>query len=78
MTDIIYRYKDKVYFNITNKCPCRCEFCIRNTEDAIGEADNLWFEKEPELSEIMDAMEAYDFSDCLRRGGALYPAAQAF
>ena len=36
-TDIIYRYKNQVYFNITNKCPCRCTFCIRNTEDAIGE-----------------------------------------
>ena len=43
-TDIIYRYKNQVYFNITNKCPCRCTFCIRNTEDAIGEASNLWFE----------------------------------
>ena len=32
-TDIIYRYKNQVYFNITNKCPCRCTFCIRNTED---------------------------------------------
>ena len=38
-TDIIYRYKNQVYFNITNKCPCRCTFCIRNTEEAIDEFD---------------------------------------
>ena len=51
-TDIIYRYKNQVYFNITNKCPCRCTFCIRNTEDAIGEASNLWNEQEQSLEEI--------------------------
>ena len=55
-TDIIYRYKNQVYFNITNKCPCRCTFCIRNTEDAIGEASNLWFEHEPALEEIYKAI----------------------
>ena len=63
-TDIIYRYKNQVYFNITNKCPCRCTFCIRNTEDAIGEASNLWFEHEPALEEIYKAINEFDFSDC--------------
>ena len=63
-TDIIYRYKNQVYFNITNKCPCRCTFCIRNTEDAIGEASNLWFEHEPALEEIYKAIDEFDFSDC--------------
>ena len=63
-TDIIYRYKKQVYFNITNKCPCRCTFCIRNTEDAIGEASNLWFEHEPALEEIYKAIDEFDFSDC--------------
>ena len=50
-TDIIYRYKNQVYFNITNKCPCRCTFCIRNTE-------------EPALEEIYKAIDEFDFSDC--------------
>ena len=63
-TEIIYRYKNQVYFNITNKCPCRCTFCIRNTEDAIGEASNLWFEHEPALEEIYKAIDEFDFSDC--------------
>lgn len=64
MTDIVYRYKDQVYLNITNKCPCRCTFCIRNTEDAIGEAENLWFQKDPTLEEIYAAVDAYDFTGC--------------
>ena len=63
-TDIIYRYKNQVYFNNTNKCTCRCTFCIRNTEDAIGEASNLWFEHEPALEEIYKAIDEFDFSDC--------------
>ena len=64
MTDIVYRYKNQVYLNITNKCPCKCEFCIRNTTDSVGEANNLWFEHEPSLEEIIAAIDAFDFTDC--------------
>ena len=64
MTDIIYRYKHQIYFNITNKCPCRCRFCIRNNGDSVGEANNLWFEHEPSLEEIYEAIEAFDFAGC--------------
>lgn len=64
MTDILYRYKNQVYFNITNKCPCSCTFCIRNTGDSVGEASNLWFEHEPSLEEIFKAIEEYDFNGC--------------
>lgn len=64
MTDIIYRYKHQFYFNITNKCPCRCKFCIRNNGDSVGEANNLWFEHEPSLNEIYEAIEAFDFEGC--------------
>lgn len=64
MTDILYRYNNQVYFNLTNKCPCRCTFCIRNNGDSVGEASNLWFEKDPSLEEILAAIDAYDFADC--------------
>lgn len=64
MADIVYRYKDQVYFNITNKCPCRCTFCIRNTEDAVGEASTLWFEQGPSLEEICQAIDDFDFTGC--------------
>lgn len=64
MADIVYRYKTQAYLNITNKCPCRCTFCIRNTADKVGEANNLWFEKEPTIDEIFKAIEQFDFTGC--------------
>ena len=63
-TDIVYRYNHQVYFNITNKCPCRCTFCIRNNGDSVGEAENLWFEHEPSMEEICQAIDAFDFGGC--------------
>ena len=38
MADIVYQYKNQVYLNITNRCPCRCEFCIRSHGDSVGDA----------------------------------------
>ena len=46
MADIVYCYNHEVYFNLTNKCPCNCTFCIRNNGDSVGSAKTLWFEKE--------------------------------
>ena len=63
MTDIIYTYENQVYINITNRCNCRCEFCIRSHQDSVGSSDNLWFEKEPSLEEIKNAINNFDFSN---------------
>ena len=63
MTDIIYTLEGGTYFNITNKCPCNCAFCIRSKGDAVGEAKRLWFDKEPSFAEIKAAVDGYDFSD---------------
>ena len=52
MADIVYCYNDEVYFNLTNKCPCNCTFCIRNNGNSVGEAKTLWFDKEPTMEEI--------------------------
>ena len=38
MAQILYTYKDGVYANLTNKCNCRCTFCIRFQHDGIGDA----------------------------------------
>ena len=64
MADILYRYHNQVYFNITNRCCCNCTFCIRNHQDHYGEADNLWLEKEPSVEEIITSIDAFDFGDC--------------
>lgn len=55
MTDILYTMGDSLYVNLTNKCPCRCTFCIRQNGDGVGSADNLWFDHEPSLEQIMAA-----------------------
>ena len=63
MADIIYTLEGGTYFNITNKCPCNCEFCIRSKGEAVGSAKRLWFDKEPDFDEIKKAVDSYDFSN---------------
>ncbi len=63
MADIVYTFEGHAYLNITNACPCRCEFCIRNNGDSVGDADTLWFTgHSPSLEEIKSAIDAFDFS----------------
>ena len=61
MADILYTYHKQVYANITNKCDCSCQFCIRSHKDSVGEAENLWFQKDPTLEEIKQAIDEFDF-----------------
>lgn len=64
MADIIYSYENKIYFNLTNSCPMKCTFCIRNNGESLGSAKELWFkEHKPDFIEIKKAIEKYDFSD---------------
>lgn len=62
--EIIYTYKNNVYLNITNKCPCACTFCIRNKTNAIGDASSLWLDHNPSFEEVRRAIDDFDFSDC--------------
>ncbi len=62
--EIVYSYKDNVYLNITNKCPCACTFCIRSQKDAIGSADSLWLEHNPTFEEVKTALENYPLVNC--------------
>ena len=62
MADIIYTYKDSVYANITNKCNCRCTFCIRFVKDGVGDADTLWHQVNPSKEEVIDAIKSFDFT----------------
>ncbi len=57
--EIVYGYKEKVYLNITNKCPCACTFCIRSKKEAIGNADSLWLEHQPSFEEVKNAIDIY-------------------
>lgn len=63
MTEIVYTLGNQVYLNLTNACPCRCAFCIRQNGDGVGTAENLWFSSHaPSFEEIKAAIDAWDFS----------------
>ena len=64
MSEIIYHFGDGVYFNITNACPCKCVFCIRDRAKAVGDAKNLFHETQPDFAQIKAAVDAFDFKDC--------------
>ncbi len=57
---IAYSVGDKLYLNLTNKCPCACIFCIRNNGNGAYGSDPLWLEHEPSLEEIKDAIKKAD------------------
>ena len=57
---IFYEFGGKLYANITNKCPCACEFCIRKNSDSVGDNDSLWLEHEPSYEEIISAFDSFD------------------
>lgn len=63
--DVFYDYGGGLYVNMTNKCPCRCAFCIRDMVDSLGDADSLWLKREPSKEELMKMLKqqnlaAYD------------------
>lgn len=65
MSDIVYDYCGGLYINLTNRCPCTCEFCIKNYTDNLGSADSLFLDREPTVEEVMEEignwnMDEYD------------------
>ena len=61
--DVFYEYGGGLYANLTNKCPCRCEFCIRDTVGALGGADSLWLRREPTIEEIKELLGEWDLNE---------------
>lgn len=60
MMTIVYRVKDALYVNLTNRCPCACEFCIRKNGAGAYGSGSLWLEREPTVGEVESALEAAD------------------
>lgn len=60
--EILYRVYDNLYVNLTNKCPCACTFCLRQTTDHMGESGTLWLEREPSLEEVIAEFGKFDMS----------------
>ena len=58
--NISYEIGDKLYLNITNKCPCNCTFCIRNNGDGAYGSDPLWLEHQPTIDEVIANLKTRD------------------
>lgn len=63
MEETVYEYGGGLYVNLTNRCPCRCNFCIRSQADGLGSADSLWLEHEPTAGEVLSAFQKFNLSD---------------
>lgn len=59
MEEIVYRYENGIYVNLTNHCPCRCSFCIRGQMQGLGTAESLWLDHTPALEEVIKALESF-------------------
>ena len=46
---ILYRVHHNLYVNMTNKCPCACTFCLRQTRDEMEGSGSLWLKREPSV-----------------------------
>ncbi len=57
---IVYDYFGGLYINLTNRCPCRCEFCIKNFTDSLGSADSLMLDHEPTVEEVKEELRSWD------------------
>lgn len=58
----VYAVHDNLYINITNRCPCRCTFCIRQQADGAYGSDSLWLEREPTCEEVLAEFDKYDMT----------------
>ena len=51
-----------VYVNLTNRCPCACTFCLRQTKKMM-ESNTLWLKEEPTVDEVIKEFQKYDLDD---------------
>ena len=62
MLTILYTVGNKIYVNLTNRCPCACTFCIRQNGDGAYGSDSLWLERESTVDEVIAEFGKYDIS----------------
>lgn len=59
---ILYEINDSLYINMTNKCPCACTFCLRQTRDEMNNSGSLWLEREPSVQEVKADFKNFDIN----------------
>ena len=62
MQNILYELDGSLYINLTNKCPCNCDFCLRGDRSGVGDADSLWLEREPTFAEVAADLDKRDLA----------------
>ena len=60
---ILYKVHNNLYVNLTNKCPCPCTFCLRQTRDHMEDSGVLWLEKEPTADEVIADFANFNMDD---------------
>ena len=51
-----------IYVNMTNRCPCSCVFCLRQTKE-MREGNTLWLkEGEPSAEKVLEDFSHYDLN----------------
>ncbi len=58
--NITYIVGNKLYVNLTNKCPCNCTFCIRNNGEGVYGSDSLWLDHDPDCVEAVEDLKKRD------------------
>ncbi len=59
---ILYEVHNNLYVNMTNKCPCACTFCLRQTREEMNGSGSLWLEREPTVDEVKAEFEKFDIA----------------
>lgn len=59
---ILYEVYENLYVNMTNKCPCSCTFCLRQTRNEMNHSGSLWLEREPSVAEVIAEFDKFDMS----------------
>lgn len=62
MQTILYKVHQNLYVNLTNKCPCACTFCLRQTRDHMEDSGVLWLDHAPTAEEAIAEFEKFDMS----------------
>lgn len=62
MQTILYKVHHNLYVNLTNKCPCACTFCLRQTRDHMEDSGILWLDHEPAVDEVIAEFAKFDMS----------------
>lgn len=57
---ILYEVHENLYVNLTNRCPCACTFCLRQTMDEMNHSGSLWLEREPSVEEVLAEFDKFD------------------